>query len=148
MSPEHISTPQMRGFPVSCRIQVRYLDVDAMDHVNNAVYVTYLEMARTRLWQEQVGPAASARDFPFIVARVVVNYLSPIRFTDNVTVHVGVARIGRTSFTLAYHIEASGRLAAQAETVQVYYDYASGQPMPIGQELRHRLETLLVSNPS
>jgi acyl-CoA thioester hydrolase len=133
----------MRGFTFVCPIQVRYADVDAMNHVNNAAYVTYLETARVALWRERLGFTGSARDLPFIVARVTVDFRSPIALADPVTVGLAASRIGRTSFTFAYRIEASGRLAAEAETVQVCYDYALGRPVPIPDELRAGLTSLL-----
>jgi acyl-CoA thioester hydrolase len=136
---------KVEGFPFSSPIELRYGDVDAMNHVNNAVYVTFLEQARLRLWQEHIGFSGSARDIPLIVARVSVDYRSPIGLEDNVLIGVGVKAIGRTSFTLAYRIEASGRLAAEAETVQVLYDYAGRRPLPIEGDLRVKLEGLLLA---
>jgi acyl-CoA thioester hydrolase len=134
----------MRGFPFVCPIQVRYSDVDAMNHVNNATYVIYLETARVALMRERLDFTGTARDFPFIVARVAVDFRSPIGLADEVTIGVAVYRVGRTSFTFAYRVEASGRLAAEAETVQVSYDYAAGRPVPIPDDLRSRLTALLL----
>jgi acyl-CoA thioester hydrolase len=132
----------MIGFPFVCPVEVRFRDVDAMGHVNNAVYGTYLEIARTRLWRERMGSGRSARDFAFILARMVVDFRSPIALEDVVTVGVGVRGIGTSSFTLAYRIEASGRLAAEGETVQVAFDYETRRPMPIDADLRARLSAL------
>ncbi|MFH1177833.1 MAG: thioesterase family protein [Acidobacteriota bacterium] len=132
----------MTGYPFCCQIQIRYSDVDAMNHVNNAVYVTYLELARTLLWRERIGYSGSAREFDFILARVAVDFRSPIDFNDSVEIGVACTSIGRTSFTLGYRIEASGRLAAEAESVQVCYDYAAGRPVRAPEELRHKLEAL------
>lgn len=133
----------MEGYPFSTRIEVRYRDVDAMNHVNNAVYVTYLEIARTRLSQQLLGFAGSARDIPFIVARVALDYRSPIGFGEDVEIGLAVTSIGRSSYTLAYRIEAAGRLAAQAESVQVHFDYATNCPMPIEGARRANLERLM-----
>ena len=138
----------MKGFPFSCPIEVRYSDVDAMNHVNNAVYVTYLEHARLRLWRERFGFTGGATEIPFIIARVVVDYRSPIALADEVEVGIGVSRVGRTSFTFAYRIEASGRLAAEAETVQVHFDYAAGEPSSIAEKLRADLAALRLSVPA
>ncbi len=132
----------MRGFPFSCPVEVRYSDVDAMNHVNNAVYVTYLEHARLRLWRERFEFTGGATEIPIIIARVVVDYRSPIALADEVEVGIGVSRTGRTSFAFAYRIEASGRLAAEAETVQVHFDYKAGKPFPITAELRAQLAAL------
>lgn len=133
----------MDGFPFTCPIQVRYSDVDAMNHVNNATTVSYLEVARVALWREQLGFTGSARDLPIILARVAVDFRSPIALEDTVSVGVAVKHLGRKSFTFAYRVEASGRLAAEAETVQVSYDYAAGRPAPIPDDLRSRLTALL-----
>ena len=138
------SRPALEGFPFSCPVELRFADVDAMNHVNNAVYVTLLELARLRLWQERLGFSGSAREIPIIVARVSVDYRSPIGLEDTVRIGVGVKAIGRTSFALAYGVEASGRLAAEAETVQVHYDYTVGRPLPIAGELRAKLEALFL----
>ncbi len=132
----------MDAFPFSCPIELRYADVDAMNHVNNAVVVSYLESARLRLWQTRFGFTGSAREIPIIVARVAVDYRSPISLTDRIEIGVAVEAIGRTSFSFRYRIEASGRLAAEAESVQVHFDYANGRPIPIDAALRARLEAL------
>jgi acyl-CoA thioester hydrolase len=139
--------PAMTDFPFSCPVELRYSDVDAMNHVNNAVYVTLLETARVRLWQARFGFSGSAREIPIIVARVAVDYRSPVGLEELVAIGVGVTEIGRSSFTLTYRIEASGRLAAEAETVQVLYDYGRGRPLPITGELRGKLEALRLSKP-
>lgn len=136
---EHGPAPSL---PFSCPIEVRFSDIDAMNHVNNAVTVTYLEIARVRLWRECLGTVHHASDFPFILARVAIDYRSPIHFGDQVVVRIGVSRVGGSSFTLVYRVEASGRLAAEAETVQVMFDYATRRPVPIGAGLRSRLERL------
>ncbi len=137
----------MDGFPFSCPVEVRYGDVDAMDHVNNAVYVSFLEQARMRLWQERIASLSSARDIPIIVARVAVDYRSPVGLSESLEIGVGVRAIGRTSFTLAYRVEADGRLAAEGETVQVLYDYGQGRPAPIAGALREKLEALMLPLP-
>ncbi len=131
------------GFPFSCPIEVRFSDIDAMNHVNNAVTVTYLEIARVRLWRECLGTVHHASDFPFILARVAIDYRSPIHYGDDVVVRIAVSRVGGSSFTLVYRVEATGRLAAEAETVQVMFDYAVGRPVAIDADLRSRLERLM-----
>ncbi len=132
----------MEGFGFSCPVEVRYSDVDAMNHVNNAVHVTYLEIARLRLWQQRFGFTGSARDIPIIIARVAVDYRSPIGLEQPVEIGIRVSEIGRTSFTFRYRVEAAGLLAAEAETVQVCFDYAAGRPVPIDGDLRRQLEAL------
>lgn len=131
----------MEGFPYSTTVQVRWRDLDPFDHVNNAVTVSYLEMARVALWRERLG-GRGIDDIPFVVARVEVDYRSPVELYDGVEVGLGVSDLGRSSFALAYRVEAAGRVAAEAVTVQVVVDRASGRPAPIPSELRARLAAL------
>jgi acyl-CoA thioester hydrolase len=91
-----------------------------------------------------MGFAGSAREIPLIVARVSVDFRAPVGLEDPVEIGVVVTHIGRTSFTLAYRVEASGRLAAEAESVQLHYDYGERRPVPITGAMRTRLEALLL----
>lgn len=132
--------PAAAMLPISYQVAVRFRDVDAMGHVNNATYVTFLEEARWRMWHEHIRPATDARDLPFIVARVEIDYTSPIHLLDVVTVQLGITRIGTRSFTIRYAVHAGQRRAATAQTVQVYYDYGIARPAEIPDEIRARLE--------
>ncbi len=131
----------MQGFPFSTVVQVRWRDLDPFDHVNNAVTVSYLEMARVELWSERLG-GHGVDDIPFVVARVEVDYRRPVWLEDRVEVGLGVSRLGRTSFHLRYRVESAGEVAAEAVTVQVVVDRESGRPAPIAPELRAGLEAL------
>ena len=128
-------------FPLVVPVQVRFRDLDALGHVNNAVYLTYLETARVVYVRERFG-LRSARDFSFILARAEIDYKSPLTLDDEPLVGLGVSHIGRRSFRLAYHIweKRTGRTVARAETVQVMYDYRRQQPIPIPDEVRRILE--------
>ena len=117
-----------------------------MGHVNNAVYLTYLEQARFAHWRslwKYRQPGADARVPGVILARVEVDYRAQAREGDTLDVRMRVARIGRTSFHYEYEIaSASGEVIVQAKTVQVMYDYAAGHPIPIPDDIRKTLEEL------
>ncbi len=131
----------MEGYPFVVPIEVRWRDLDPFDHVNNAVFVTYLEFARVALWR-RFGSMGRASDVPFVVARVVLDYRSPVRLGDEVRVGLRLERLGEKSFTFAYRIEAAGRLAAEAETVQVCLDHETGQTIPVPDSVRKVLSEL------
>lgn len=131
----------MDGFPALVPVEVRWRDLDPFDHVNNAVFVSYLEFARVAIWR-RYGSMGRSSDVPFVVARVVVDYRAPVFLDDDVRVGVRVVRIGEKSFSLAYRIEASGRLAAEAETVQVCLDHETGQTIAIPESVRAVLSRL------
>ncbi len=138
----------MTRFPLVVPVQVRFRDLDALGHVNNAVYLSYLEMARVAYVQSRFG-LSHPRDFSFILARVEIDYKSPVTLGERLVVGIGVAHVGKRSFRFAYEIReaSSGRLVAQAETVQVMYDYQAQKPVAIPEEVRRVLEADRVSVP-
>jgi acyl-CoA thioester hydrolase len=130
-----VSSFPVEGFSVVVPIQVRFRDLDALGHVNNAVYLTYLEVARaayfSRLEPDWVGKGH------FILARAEVDFLRPILLQDPVEVGVRVVRLGRSSFDMEYLVLAAGEEAARGKTVQVWLE--GGRPAPLPQEVRARI---------
>ena len=120
----------MGGFPFVHRQNVRFRDVDAMGHVNNAVFLTYVEEARFAFMRE-LGLVESLEDLTMVVARAEVDFRSPVRFAEEVEVGVRASRFGTKSFELDYELRAGGRVVAQAKTVIVAYDYERHAPMPL-----------------
>jgi acyl-CoA thioester hydrolase len=122
-------------------LEVRFRDCDPMGHVNNAVYLTYLEAARFAWWTSVFGPNA-LRDHGVIVARVEIDYRKAALPGERLLVRMRVDDLGTSSFTVVYEIlnARTRELVADARTVQVAYDYDQGRPMPISAELRARLE--------
>ena len=124
-------------------VQVRFRDLDARGHVNNAVYLTYFEIARLALWAEVSG-SLRLEDREMIVAEITCTYKSPALFNEMLEVWVAPVAIGRTSFTLRYRIneKETGRLIATGRNVQVAFDYAANRPTPVWPELRSGLEAI------
>jgi acyl-CoA thioester hydrolase len=133
----------VRRWVFRTNIDVRFRDCDAMGHVNHAVYFTYLEQARWQWWHQVVGKTPD-QDSSIILAHAGCDFRAPATFGEVLEVRVAVTAIGRTSFGCAYEIvrAADGRVIAEAETVQVTYDYARGTPIPIPDRLRTELERL------
>lgn len=123
-------------------IDVRFADTDAMGHVNNAVYLTYCEMARIRYWTDVTGEPVAARHDgaeSLILAEARITYRAQAFHTDRVTVETRASQIGRTSFTLEHRLTARAeggpaRLIAVSGSVLVRYDYATERPAPISDE--------------
>ena len=120
----------MADFPYVHRDRVRFRDCDAMGHVNNAVYSTYLEEAR-------IGVLGDLVDF--ILARVEIDFRSELRAGEEVEVRTRCSRVGTKSFDLEHVISAGDRVVAEARSVLVSYDYGRGASIAIPAELRHRL---------
>jgi len=120
----------MASFPYVRRERVRFRDCDAMGHVNNAVYSTFLEEARI----EVLGGLTD-----FILARVEIDFRAELRAGEEIEVRTRCSRIGTKSIELEHEIHADGRLAAQAKSVLVAYDYERGQTVPLSEQVRARL---------
>ncbi len=120
-------------------IAVRFADTDAMGHVNNAVYLTYCEVARIRYWTDVTGqPVALGTEGAesLILAEARITYRAPAFHGEDVTVETRATRIGRSSFTLEHRLLAcvpadDPRLVALSESTLVRYDYASGLPVAL-----------------
>lgn len=131
----------MDKFPFSCPIQVRWRDLDAFGHVNNATFASYLEMARTDAWTALFG-GRNALAIPFFVKRLEIDYRRPIGLEDEVRVWLRVGETRGASFTFEYVVEAGGKIAAEAVTKLACVDKTTGKPVPIDPEVRATLETL------
>jgi acyl-CoA thioester hydrolase len=127
-------------FKFSHQIEVRFRDCDPMGHVNNAVYLTYLEQARFAYWREVLHGRPLKPGM--IVARIECDYRQAATVGQLLDVGIRIARIGRTSFDFEYEIVDSKnrQLVAQARSVQVIYDYKEGKPARMLDEVRERVE--------
>lgn len=126
-------------YPFHYRIEVRFRDLDALGHVNNAVYATYFESARIAYYQRLVG--GSLDRLGIILAELTISYKAPAHFGDELLVGVRVSRIGGKSFTMDYAIArvGDGALIATGQSVLVAYDYAAGRSVPVSDEFRARV---------
>ena len=107
-------------------IEIRWRDVDAYQHVNNAVYATYLEECRDELLAQVLGREGDVWDY--VLARVAIDFRRELRLEDaRVIVSCRVERIGNSSIALREEIRAGdGELAAEAEAVVVARDRSNG----------------------
>ena len=121
-------------------LQVRFRDIDAFGHVNNAVFFSDIELARIRYLLEVLQPGEPIQRLPLILARVELDFRSPIAFGEDVIVETRVSEVGRTSFRMEHRMTAGpeGRLVGDVQTVLVTYDYATARPIPVPDEWRRR----------
>jgi acyl-CoA thioester hydrolase len=121
-------------------LQVRFRDIDAFGHVNNAVFFSYIELARIRYLLDVLQPDQPFDRLPLILARVELDYRSPIAFGDDVVVETRVDRVGRTSFGMSHRmaVAPTGRLVGDVQTVLVTYDYATARPIAVPDAWRAR----------
>jgi acyl-CoA thioester hydrolase len=116
------------------RETVRFRDLDPMGHMNNAVYATMIEQARLAF----LTPNGAAVE-NMILARLEIDFRSPVALGETIEIAVTPARVGTKSFDLDYVLSADGRVVAEAKTVLVAYDYATGSSVELPDEWKERL---------
>jgi acyl-CoA thioester hydrolase len=131
-------------------VEVRLSDTDAMGHVNNARYLTYVEIARVAYYDEVTGNAltigAHGAEEGMILAVIGMSFRSPAFYGETITVETRVERIGRTSFGMVHRMTAPesrygpARLIAVADSVLVSYDYPEERPIPVPDDWRAAFE--------
>ena len=127
-------------------IVVRLADTDAMGHVNNANYLTYVEIARIAYYEQVVRKplplGVHGAEEGMILAEIRMTYRSPAFYGERLTVETRVERIGRTSFAMVHRITApqsrygAARLVATSDSVLVSYDYQAERPIPVPEDWR------------
>ena len=119
-------------------IQVRFNDTDALGHLNNTSYALYSEQGRVDFLDQFRGEGSY-----LILAHISLDFLQQVRFRDTVYVLTRIAKIGRTSVTLAQEIYSNDELAARSRSVVVMFDYSSQKPVPISDDIRAQLQPYL-----
>jgi acyl-CoA thioester hydrolase len=122
-------------------IPVRFRDTDAMGHVNNAVYLSYLEVGRQAYWQRFSNPQSYDR-VPFVLAHVRIDFRAEALVGEVVRVYLRTTWVSRSSFGMQYalHERDAGRILVEAESVQVTYDYTRKASIAVPEWLRKELE--------
>jgi acyl-CoA thioester hydrolase len=118
------------------QVSLRWRDVDALGHVNHAVFLTYLEEGRDAFYAQ-----ALSRDPHYVVARVEIDLRAEVRYTDRqLRVRIEVERVGTTSLTTRETIRTpAGVTAAEARVVTVLWDGSARKPMAFAADERARL---------
>ncbi len=127
----------------SAPIEIRFRDLDAFAHVNNAVYFTYMEMTRTAYFKH-IGLLGDEWPSPFfIIAEATCQFKAPILISMALAIKARVSRMGNSSFDMEYEFvdTASGQTLALGRTVQVMFDYEQQRSVPIPDAWRTAMTT-------
>jgi acyl-CoA thioester hydrolase len=130
-----VSITPVQGFDFVHRERVRFRDLDAMGHVNNAVFATYVEQARIE-YLRWLGVLDGPLYMGMILARLELDFLAPAMSEGEIEIGVRTARSGNKSFELEYELEQAGRPIARASTVLVAYDYDEARSIPLPESWR------------
>jgi len=134
---------EIRQFKRKIKIKVRFSDLDAMRHVNNAAYLTYLEEARIDYFNELFNRKKESLDFDAVVGRIEINYLYPIVLGDDVEVFTRVSKLGTKSVDVEHIIavKKGNELikSATSLTKLVYYDYKTQTTKVMTDDVKDRI---------
>jgi acyl-CoA thioester hydrolase len=124
---------KISDYKYKTHIPIRFSDIDAVGHVNNAIYLTYFEIARLNYWKEIIN--WNLRENGVIVGRSEVNYLRPITLDDEIVCYVRTTRIGNSSFDMMHllvRITPNGEeICTTGKTVCISYDYSLNKSVSI-----------------
>lgn len=128
------------GFVHLMPLQIRWGDMDALGHVNNAVYLTYFEQARVNYFAVLKLWDGGMQRFGAIVARAAIDYKLPLFVEPNIYVATRCARLGNRSFDIEQHLfrhkDEGDTLVAQAMITVVSFDYEANTSISIPQHWR------------
>lgn len=124
------------------RIHVRFSDLDILGHVNNAIYLSYFEIARVHYFGQLLGIEWDWKHYTVVLVKNEVEYLKPVLLHEEVYVHMNVTHIGEKSFTLTYELKVNGETRTKGGSTLVAYDAEAHRTMPIHPEMKNALEHL------
>jgi acyl-CoA thioester hydrolase len=131
----------MEGFRFVHAQEVTFRDLDVFGHVNNAVYLTYIENARLGYLREALG-VESLEDLLVILAKVRIDFRSRASLGEVLEIGARVSRIGTKSFDVDHEVRGpDARLVAVASTTLVTFDYRGDTTMPVPDLWRERIES-------
>lgn len=135
----------MRGTAYRMAIGLRWSDLDAFNHVNNARYLTFLEQARIE-WFETIGEPWVTEESAPVVASATLNFKRPIEYPAEVFVELFTERLGTSSVTIGHRIAgADGTLHCDGHVVVVWVDRRNGKPTPLPEAVRRASKKLLAT---
>ncbi|MBP7125065.1 acyl-CoA thioesterase [Myxococcota bacterium] len=124
------------GWETATEVRTVFRDIDMLGHVNNAVYLSYLEQARTDLWRKWFGPGGYHR-MPYLVGEATIRYRKAVHLDEVLRIDTRLAAVTRRTFTLEYRFvrvaRSAGKAAdppeevATARSVLVFFDPKTGR---------------------
>lgn len=124
-------------------IQLRFSDVDALGHVNNSVYFSLYDLAKTA-YMQAIRPSEEALDYrhtSMVVANLNANFFAPVYFSDRLAIQTAAVHLGNKSFVLLQRAicEDTGEVKCECRTVMVAFDVDSQQAIPIPAEWKEAI---------
>ena len=129
----------------STPIQIRFVDIDKMGHVNNATILSYFEIARTNFFDDVIGQQDNWFERGLIIANTNIDYLQPVYLRDDVKALVRIAKVGTKSFdvehVLVRTLNGKETICAIANSILVCMDYSKNITIEVPTEWKEKIKT-------
>jgi acyl-CoA thioester hydrolase len=133
----------MTNFPVELNVAVAWGDMDAFGHVNNVQYMRYFETARVKYFDNMMTGDDAKSSIQPVLASVTANFKAPVIYPDNLTVKIGVTKLGNSSLNMCCEMyNQKGMLVLEAFCTIVTFDFVQQKPVPIPEKVRSYIESL------
>ncbi|MEN9736329.1 MAG: hypothetical protein RL129_1039 [Actinomycetota bacterium] len=131
-----------------CQLQIRWADLDAFKHINNAAYLVFMQEARADFtWFSRIAKGEEPMLADMVVARAEVDFLSPIHQTGTMMdVEIHIEKVSNSSFVMVYEMSQGGTLRARGKTVQVGVDMETEKARRLHDHERDFLSQYLEGN--
>lgn len=113
-------------------VQIRFSDVDQFGHVNNSVYFSLYDLAKTTYLKEVLG-MGDWNKMAVVIANINANFVAPVFFSDQLAIETAVVHLGNKSFTLLQRAVTTDthEVKCECRTIMVGYDLATQETRPI-----------------
>jgi len=140
MKPQNIIPPS-EAFRHRTYVEVRFADMDSFGHVNNAAFLTFIEQARIKYFDDISGWHYDVSKEGVILAHASLDFIRPLDFKEKLSVLTMCTAIGTKSISIVHRIIAGeNEEVATAESVVVAFDYVTMKSVPVPQKWREAIE--------
>ncbi|MFN5444352.1 MAG: acyl-CoA thioesterase [Crocinitomicaceae bacterium] len=122
-------------------ISPRFKDCDIMGHVNNSVYLTYIEEARIFFFNQLISEDWDWRKNGIIIKKHEITYDEPLFLGDNIEIESKLGKINNSSFELHHKIMMNNKIKSTAISVLVYFDYITKKPKKLDEKILQILKS-------
>jgi acyl-CoA thioester hydrolase len=119
-------------------IQIRYIDIDMQQHVNNAVYLSYIEQGRVE-YLNKLFPENDFQKNGLIIARTEIDYYDPIFLNEEIYCYTRISKIGTKSFVFENILSSNSSIKCFAQSVMVCFDYTQNTTIPVPDEWKKKI---------
>lgn len=134
-----VTVGPMSTYSFTRDIPVRFRDIDNSGNVNHIVFASYMEQVRGEYYADVLDLVLS--EVPTVIVHLSVEYERPIAPRDTVTAAMRIPELGTSSLPMEYELRTDAGVVATGKTVQVVTDPEAGDPAPIPDDWRERIET-------